>query len=423
MNVSGVFANLVRRLWSLHNRYLVSCALILIAFLGGNSVAAEQTIGEQKFLYVVALANDIYVYDINNGHALAKTIHLPGYGRPRGVQASVTKHLLYVSYLDTPLKKAGLAAIDLTNDTVAWVKLFPGTDALAITPDEQTIFMSSGEGATSNYFYVIDAATGVERGRVPVYQHTHNGLVNLAGDRAYLSSTAYRYLVAADTTTLQPVKQIGPFGDFIRPFTVNGRSTLAFVNVNHLQGFEVGDLTTGKVLYRVVIPGNPNKQEDPSHGIGMTPDERELWVAGETNYVYIFDATQLPPKQIGAVKLSRQPKWVSMSIDGRYIYPGSGDVVDRASRTVIAHYHPSKRQIEVDFAGGVPVRAGDMYAKGQLTDASGATATPTATVTATPTGMVTTVGTTTPTATPTAIPTPAEANGTQKHTWLPIVGR
>ena len=415
MRIPGAFASLVRRLWPLSDRYLVGCVLLLLVLAGGNIVAAEQTVGEQKFLYVVALANDIYVYDIDNGHTLAKTIHLPGYGRPRGIQASVTKHLLYVSYLDTPLKEAGLVAIDLTNDTVAWNKTYPGTDALSITPDEQTIFMSSGEGATSNYFYVIDAATGVERGRVPVYQHTHNGLVTVAGDRAYLSSTAYRYLVAADTTTLQPVKQIGPFGDFIRPFTVNGRGTLAFVNVNHLQGFEVGDLITGNVLYRVVIPGSLNKQEDPSHGIGMTPDERELWVAGETNYVYIFDATQLPPKLIGAVKLSRQPKWVSMSIDGRYIYPGSGDVVDRASRTVVAQYHPSKRQLEVDFAGGVPVRAGDMYAKGQITNTSSATATVTAT--ATPAGTVV------PPPTATAMPTPAGANDTQKHIWLPAVSR
>ena len=419
MSVPSVFASLARRLRLLLNRYFVGCVLMLLVLLGGNIVGAEQTVGEQKFLYVTALANEIYVYDINNGHTLVKTINLPGYGRPRGIQASVTEHLLYVSYLDTPLKKSGLVAIDLANDTIAWVKLYPGTDALSITPDEETIFMSSGEGATSNYFYVIDAATGIERGRVPVYQNTHNGLVNIAGDRAYLSSTAYRYLVAADTTTLQPVKQIGPFSDFIRPFTVNGRGTLAFVNVNHLQGFEVGDLTTGNVLYRVVIPGNPNTQEDPSHGIGMTPDERELWVAGETNYVYIFDATQMPPKQIGAVKLSRQPKWISMSIDGRYIYPGSGDVVDRASRTVVAHYHPSKRQLEVDFVDSVPVRAGDMYAKGQMTNASGATTTPTTTPSTTPT----TTPSITPTTMPTATPTPGEPNNPQKYMWLPNVLR
>ena len=38
-------------------------------------------------------------------------------------------------------------------------------------------------------------------------------------------------------------------------FTVNGKATLCFVNVNELLGFEVGDLTTGKKLHRVVIEG------------------------------------------------------------------------------------------------------------------------------------------------------------------------
>ena len=32
----------------------------------------------------------------------------------------------------------------------------------------------------------------------------------------------------------------------IRPFTVNGRHSLCFVNFNELLGFEVGDLKTGR---------------------------------------------------------------------------------------------------------------------------------------------------------------------------------
>jgi hypothetical protein len=50
-------------------------------------------------------------------------------------------------------------------------------------------------------------------------------------------------------------KKVGPFSDVIRPFTVNGRQTLCFVNVNGLLGFEVGDLNTGKMLHRVEVRG------------------------------------------------------------------------------------------------------------------------------------------------------------------------
>ena len=80
---------------------------------------------------------------------------------------------------------------------------------------------------------------------------------------------------------------VGPFSASIRPFTVNGRQTLCFVNVNELLGFEVGDLTTGKKLHRVEVQGfekGPVKRHGcPSHGIGLTPDEKELWVADAHN--------------------------------------------------------------------------------------------------------------------------------------------
>ena len=39
---------------------------------------------------------------------------------------------------------------------------------------------------------------------------------------------------------------MGPFSDFIRPFCL--RADKVYVNVDHLLGFKVGDLKTGKVL-------------------------------------------------------------------------------------------------------------------------------------------------------------------------------
>ena len=46
---------------------------------------------------------------------------------------------------------------------------------------------------------------------------------------------------------------------------------------------EVGDLKTGKMLHRVEVTGfekGPVKRHGcPSHGIGLTPDEKELWLA------------------------------------------------------------------------------------------------------------------------------------------------
>jgi hypothetical protein len=60
-------------------------------------------------------------------------------------------------------------------------------------------------------------------------------------------------------------KQIGPFGDVVRPFTINGSQTLVFANTNNLLGFEVADLTTGKVIHRVEVKGIP-VANSPVHG-------------------------------------------------------------------------------------------------------------------------------------------------------------
>ena len=59
------------------------------------------------------------------------------------------------------------------------------------------------------------------------------------------------------------------------------------------------------------------KFECPSHGIGLTPDERELWVAdGVDNRIHVFDATTYPPVASTTVEVRAQPRWVTFGIDG-----------------------------------------------------------------------------------------------------------
>jgi len=183
-------------------------------------------------------------------------------------------------------------------------------------------------------------------------------------------------LTVADVASRQAVRTVGPFSAPIRPFTVDGSRSLCFVNVNALLGFEVGDLKTGRKLHHVQIEGfklGPVKRHGcPSHGIGLTPDGKELWVADAANLrVHLFDATVLPPKQRTDIKLRDQPGWISFSIDGRYAYPSTGDVIEVASRRVVAGLTDetqrevqSEKLLEIDFEGGRPVRAGNQFGLG-----------------------------------------------------------
>ena len=162
----------------------------------------------------------------------------------------------------------------------------------------------------------------------------------------------------------------------IRPFTINGSQSLCYVNVNELLGFEIGDLKSCKVLQRVEVAGfgkGPTKRHGcPSHGIGLTPDETELWLTDAFNSrLHIYDNTVMPPKSIASIPLRDQPGWITFSIDGRYAYPSTGDVIEVKTRKIITGLTDetgaavqSEKLLEIDFAGTVPRRAGNQFGLG-----------------------------------------------------------
>jgi len=193
----------------------------------------------------------------------------------------------------------------------------------------------------------------------------------------YLAGLRSPLLSIADPRTHKVVKEVGPFGNVIRPFTINRAQTLCFVNVNDLLGFEVGDIKTGKMLHRVEVSGfdkGPVKRHGcPSHGVGLTPDEKELWLAdGHNERVHIFDASVMPPTQVASIKLRDQPGWVTFSMDGRYAYPSTGEVIDTKTRQIVValtdeqqRVVQSEKVVEVVMSNGHVVRTGDQFGIGR----------------------------------------------------------
>jgi hypothetical protein len=173
-------------------------------------------------------------------------------------------------------------------------------------------------------------------------------------------------------------RTVGPFGNFIRPFTVNGAQTLVFANVNGLLGFEIGDLTTNEVIHRVEVTGfplgEPKRHGCPSHGIGLTPDERELWLCdGFNSRLHIFDVTVMPPKLGDSIVLREQPGWVTFSLDGTLAYPSTGEIIDVKTRRILATLSDeagrpvhSEKMLEIDFADGKPIQSGDQFGLGRV---------------------------------------------------------
>jgi len=118
-------------------------------------------------------------------------------------------------------------------------------------------------------------------------------------------------------------------------------------------------------LAEIPTPPARKPHSTPSHGLNLKPDQKEVWmVDGVYGYVYAFDVTSLPPRQVAAIPIFGDPKerphpgWLTFGIDGRYAYPDGGIVVDTESKRVVARIPTSEKLLEIDFEGGKPVRAG-----------------------------------------------------------------
>lgn len=318
----------------------------------------------------------LLVFDIDRDYAFVKRIPTTGLkadGRPdnvKGICASADTGLIHISTI------AALQCVDLRTEKVLWERTYEGgCDRMAISPDGRTIYLPSFE---KGHWHVVDAKTGDVLARLDPDSGAHNTVYGRDGRHAYLAGLRSPLLTVADTATHSIGGTVGPFSHSIRPFTVNGRQTLCFVNINELLGFEVGELTSGKKLHRVEVSGyvkGPIKRHGcPSHGIGLTPDERELWVVDAFNRsAHVFDATVMPPRQLASIKLRDEPGWITFRLDGRHAFPSTGDVVDVASREIVATLTDeegravqSEKMVEVHFRGDDPAAAGDQFGLGRV---------------------------------------------------------
>ena len=281
----------------------------------------------------------ILVFDIDAGHRFLRRIPFGGLGqdgRPlnvKGICANAETGRVYVSTLEH------LICLDLRTDERLWQHRYEkGCDRMSISPDGSHIYLPTLE---QDHWKIIDARDGHELARVTPDSGAHNTVYGLNGREAYLAGLRSPLLTVVDTKDHHTIRTVGPFSSSIRPFIINGAQTLCFVNINDLLGFEIGDLRTGQMLHRVEIVGVPRgpvkRHGCPSHGIGLTPDEREVWVTdGHNSQLHVFDATEMPPRQVASIQLREQPGWITFSLDGRLAYPSTGEVIDVATRQIVA---------------------------------------------------------------------------------------
>jgi len=363
-----------------------TCAAAIVAAAPSPPLRAQPT---QRYIYAalpgVGGGNNlkyggagILVFDIDHGHRFVRRIPLQGAPQEDGRQEAIKGIAAHAKsgrvYVSTSRR---VAAYDLTTDALVWEQRYDGrgTDRIALSPDGTTLYAPE-LGAPK--WVIADAATGRQIGSIDKPGRPHNTQFSDDGTRVYFEAEGdTRTMSVVDAASRSIVKEIGPFGNMVRPFTFNGRQTLLFANINDFLGFEIADLKTGAIVAHVEVPGvTPGRSPThgiPSHGIAMTQDETEIWIADNANnYLRVFDATKMPPTLKTSVKVRYEPGWITFGIDGRLAYPSTGDVVDVRSKQIVATLQDenganaeSEKLLEIDFAGGKPVAAGDQFGKGK----------------------------------------------------------
>ncbi|MEZ6135720.1 MAG: hypothetical protein R3C53_12490 [Pirellulaceae bacterium] len=372
-----------------HQQLLIILMAWFMAQLGfaGQSLGAEAVDDTQpvrNLLYVATPGvrnyleyggHGLLVFDMDREHDFVKRIPLGGLddkGSPinvKGVCANAKTGRIYVSTIKS------LMCVDLVSEQLLWEReLEGGCDRMSISPDGQFIYQPSFEGP---HWLVLDA-DGQVLAKVVPDSGAHNTVVGLDGSAAYLAGLRSPLLSISDTTTHQLSRTVGPFSSSIRPFTVNGSQTRCYVCVNDLLGFEIGDITTGKKLYRIEVQGF-ERGKVKRHGCpeprswANSRRARVLGCRRDQSLSSYLRQLSRTPRQLKSITLADEPGWITFSLDGRWAYPSTGQVIDVASHKIVKQLTDehgaavqSEKMVQVVFEGDRPIATGDQFGLGRI---------------------------------------------------------
>jgi outer membrane protein assembly factor BamB len=377
--------------------------------------AAQRPAPIRHLLYVATPGDNgaddqsgIVVLDADHDYRFVKRIpyglsasEMPG-EKVSGIAASVPENQLYVTF------DGHMIALDLKTDKLAWTfngeanvtRHYGGAAANGCCerpwtlPDGKTLLVAS---SYNDWVYYLDAHTGKVSGKVmsPDTPITHNLVVTPDGKTLLLGSISgpeqhFANVAVIDVPSHKVLRTL-TFSDDVRPLTINHDGTLVYVNVNNLDGFEIGDARTGKVLKRVELPGDmwkakwadPNNHYFghglPSHGLGLTPDESEIWVTDVINDAWqVWDNSPdgLNPVYNPSKTIHVTPgvgsSWISMTNDGKLAFVGDGSIIDVRAHKVIGTMkdeygrpiHAAEKVLYMAFQEGKLIETNNQFAVG-----------------------------------------------------------
>jgi YVTN family beta-propeller protein len=174
---------------------------------------------------------------------------------------------------------------------------------------------------------IVDTASLERVKRVPVGHGPHNVYRTPDGMHMIATSMDENKLTVISTKTEEPEFEI-PAGGVPRPLVIDGNPDRSiqrlFVQLSNLHGFAVIDWASHKETARVMLPDAPPGARPLipatfSHGMGIAPDHKTLWVDSLLDdSVSVFSMPDL--KRLATIKVGRGPDWMVFTPDGKRCY-------------------------------------------------------------------------------------------------------
>jgi YVTN family beta-propeller protein len=313
-------------------------ALFVLALGQGPAGQAGRTI----IVQTNAAGDNLHLIDATTNKVVGE---IGGIEVNHGVAAAPDGRTLYVSNE----AEHTLDVVDSrTLKATKHVKLSGRPNNVAISKNGRYVYVAiiAAPGAVD----VIDTTSFTLTKTIPTKGGIHNTFVTPDGAYAVAGSIAGRLLTVIDVQTNEPVWSM-PFDNGVRPiaFETNpdGSTRRMFVQISNFHGFYVVDFAARREVQRVSLPELPKEKQNwdtlqgsPSHGIGVAPDGRTLWVASKVNHaVYAYALPELT--LLGGVEVGHHPDWLTFTPDSRRLYvanagSNSVSVVDIATRKEVA---------------------------------------------------------------------------------------
>lgn len=323
--------------------FSLTCLSAVLALpLAASSVRVFQTNSAGDDVTIIDPATNKVVLKVN------------GIEVPHGVTFSPDGKRAYISCES----EKTLWAVDArTGKLIGKAPLSGHPNNISISKDGKRVFV--GIAVAPGAVDVIDSATLKREKSIPVKGAVHNVYVTPDGKFVVSGSIPNKMLTVIDEQTLEPVWE-HQFDRGIRPIAFerapDGSTSRLFIQLSAFNGFAVVDFKTHEEVARITLPSEPRGGQAeggaPSHGIGVTPDNKTLWVDSSlSNAVFEYSLPDL--KVLGYAKTGEVPDWITFTPDSKRVY-----VANSGSNSVSAIDIASRKEVARIPVGQVPKRNG-----------------------------------------------------------------